>query len=374
MTLQIDVEIPEIMRTTYPIMIGSGLLKKIEAFLPESTGIIMIISDETVQHYYGTILKQSLIDSGYEVLSFAFPAGEASKNILLKTQIESEMINQGCDRYSVILALGGGVVGDIAGFIAATYMRGIAYLQIPTTLLAMIDSSVGGKTGIDTPEGKNLIGAFWQPTAVISDVLCLKSLPQQHLISGLIEALKIFLTSDPASLFFLQKHLDDILNYDEAILVDIISRAVRIKAEIVRRDEKELHERAILNFGHTIGHALEQLSNYQLLHGYAVALGILVEAKIAELQGILGAKHYAFIEALLYRLNIRPQELVIYDVNHILAATKVDKKKRFGQVHYVLLKDLGHVYHVEKQYVHPVPDMIIKQALSLYCEVDDERK
>ncbi|MCX7114833.1 MAG: 3-dehydroquinate synthase [Gammaproteobacteria bacterium] len=395
MSANIEVLLPGSRASSYPIWIGSGCLDTVASLIPKNKSTIVLMTDRTVKKYYALALEQSIKKAGHKTLLLSFPAGEKSKQIRTKLRLEEKMLAYGCDRDTLILAVGGGVVGDLAGFIAATYMRGIAYIQIPTTLLAMLDSSVGGKTGIDTPHGKNLIGAFWQPIAVVSDVNCLRTLSKKQMINGLIEAVKVFLTSDRGGLGFLEENLDIIISGDtpssraqrgisiekhNAILAEIplcarddgwlrndkltnlVHRAVKIKATIVASDEREQHQRAILNFGHTIGHAIELLSQYQVLHGYAVALGILVESKIAQLLGHLSAEHYAFIKTLLQQLDITANELKPYDVDALIQATQLDKKKRAGQVHYVLLTGLGSVYEHQGHFAHPVSDDVVKRA------------
>lgn len=362
MTISMNVCIPSTIASSYPIWIGSNLLENISLWMPKHGGTVVIITDTEVQKHYATSLENVLNQAGYKTHLYAFSAGESSKNIHTKSQLEEKMLLQGCDRDTLVLSVGGGVVGDLAGFIAATYMRGIPYIQIPTTLLAMLDSSVGGKTGIDTPQGKNLIGAFWQPKAVISDITCLQTLPKKHLINGLIEAIKIGLTSDAEGLRDLEQNLNAMLNLEEAVLIRLIQRAVQLKANIVQQDEREQHQRVILNFGHTIGHALEQLTDYQLLHGYAVALGILVESKIAQCMGMLDEHHYQYIKALLLRLHISTDELKKFDVNEVIKRTQLDKKNQSGRVRYVLLNGLGSVFEENNHFAHPVPDEIVKKA------------
>lgn len=361
MSQSIYVNLPATPHSSYPIKIQSGLLKNI-SWLPKNTQSVVIITDHWVKKEYGLALECALKKKAIKVLLLSFPAGEKSKNSKTKSALEEKMLAQGFDRDTLILALGGGVVGDLAGFIAATYMRGISYIQIPTTLLAMLDSSVGGKTAIDTPQGKNLIGAFWQPKAVISDIQCLKTLPKKQLINGLIEALKIFLTSDINSLNFLKKNLDSFLKLDEKIIINLVSRAVKLKAQVIERDEKEHHERAILNFGHTIGHALEQMSDYNLLHGYAVAYGILVEAKISELMGLLNPENYLLIKSILARLGITAHNLKKQDAKKMLKITKSDKKTKAGFVNYVLLEEVGKVHKKKNRFAHPVSDRIVLDA------------
>lgn len=361
---KLSVKIPAKSAFSYPIYIASGLLKKPKIWLGDTTQYdhIVIITDNQVKKYYGQTLANRLVADGYQTQLLTFPAGEKSKQQKTKQFLEEQMLKKHCGRNTLCLAFGGGVVGDLSGFIAATYMRGIPYIQIPTTLLAMVDSSVGGKTAIDTPYGKNLLGAFWQPIAVIADLSCLKSLSREQLIHGLVEALKMFLTSDLKSLQYATKNLDELLACNQNILKNVVHRAVTIKARVVEEDEKENNLRMILNFGHTIGHALEQISQYKMLHGIAVGYGILVEAKISEILGILSHKNYLMIQTLLARLGIVGKDLKKVDLNKIIQATKSDKKVRMGKARYVLLKNLGEVYTVKNTFAHPVTDEVVKEA------------
>lgn len=357
--IRINVHLKNRSPRTYPILIQSGLLTQ---WLPETGRRLVILTDHAVKKHYGVELQSHLERSGYVTDLYAFRPGESSKSIETKCRLEKKMLAAGCGRDTLILALGGGVVGDLAGFIAATYMRGIPYIQIPTTLLAMVDSSVGGKTGIDTPLGKNLIGAFWQPRAVIADLDCLKSLSQKQMMNGLFEMIKIFLVADPTSFTYFQKKLDEIVALEPHVLAKLLARSVKIKAKIVQADEQEQHRRMILNFGHTIGHALEQVSGYKLLHGYAVAYGMLVEAKIAQLMGHLDETQFACIKELLARLNITPKGLKKFDMRAVIHATQFDKKKQSGQVSYVLLAGMGRVVETQGHFVHVVPDRVVKAA------------
>lgn len=363
--VSLRIEFQPLKASAYPIWIGEELLANPSVWIPPKTGTVAIITDHWVEQTYASRLEKVLNLAGYSTLLFSFPPGENAKNSQTKDQLEDQMLTQGCDRDTLIIALGGGVVGDLAGFIAATFMRGIPYIQVPTTLLAMLDSSVGGKTGIDTPRGKNLIGAFWQPKAVVSDINCLHTLPMNHRINGLIEAIKIALTSDREALNRIALHLDAILNLEASALIPLIQSAVQKKAEIVGKDERESSQRAILNFGHTVGHALEQLSGYRLLHGYGVALGILVEAKIAQLKGLLDESAYQTIKNLFQRLDISGAQLKAFHIDEVIAATQLDKKKRKGEIHYVLLNDLGQVYQTEQTFTHPVSDEVVKHAFLL---------
>lgn len=367
---------------TYAILIESGLLRYPSTWLPRSLpplrgevprrsgsgedifSTIVIITDHTVKKLYGNDLADCLIKQGHEVLLLSFRPGEQSKNSLTKQKLEKKMFKNHCDRNTLCLALGGGVVGDLAGFIAATYMRGISYIQIPTTLLAMVDSSIGGKTGIDTDYGKNLIGAFWQPQAVVADLNCLKTLPYKHLINGLVEILKVFLIYDKNSFLYFKRNIKKIKISDELVLNNLIFRAVKIKTKIVKQDEQDHHLRKILNFGHTIGHALEKISGYKILHGEAVGLGMLVESRISNVLGILGDEDNKIIENILFELGISNKKLKKINVDKVIQATKLDKKIKQGQVHYVLLKEIGQVYKCDREVTHSVPDKTVKELFS----------
>lgn len=345
----------------YPIHIDSGILESVLTQVIKKHNNIVIITDSRVKKLYLKYLLRLL--NNKNVLSLSFPAGEQSKNQNTKIYLENKMLKFKYARDTLIIALGGGVVGDMAGFVAATYMRGIPFVQIPTTLLSMIDSSIGGKTSVNTLYGKNMIGAFWQPSAVIIDTDFLKTLTKKQLINGLIEAIKIFLTHDKKNVLYIQKHLKKIINGDPATLIKLIHQAVKIKASIVSKDEKESHQRKILNFGHTIGHALEHVTHYQMLHGFAVGLGILVEAKISELMGILKNQDFCIIQSLMKDLGVIFNDFKKKDINNILRSTKMDKKKINKQVHYVLLQSIGTVYTDKLNVVHCVPDPIVKKAL-----------
>jgi 3-dehydroquinate synthase len=349
-------------------------MKKMNKIMMQIPAQQFIITDDNVNKMYGEILASALKAPNLLLLSFL--PGEKSKNRQTKQYLEEQMIQNHCNRETLILSLGGGVVGDMAGFIASTYMRGISYVQIPTTLLAMVDSSVGGKTGINTEQGKNLIGTFWQPVSVVVDINCLLTLPQTHIINGLIEALKIFMTNDKDTFNYASHNIDHIVHKDIAFLKNIVERAIKLKVDIVSHDEKENRERLTLNFGHTIGHALEKITDYTLLHGYAVALGILVEAKISQLSGFLSCEEYQVIQSLFFKLNISGRQLKnLKNMNcdDIIRAAQYDKKSKKNTVRYVLLKKLGEVYNEDNIFAYPVPEAIVKKALFEVSEVQHGR-
>lgn len=371
---KITVQIPAIPATDYPILIQEKLLQQPHRWLPSFENIV-IITDHRIKRLYGQALAQSLKKAGRRLLLLSFAAGEKSKSQQTKQRLEEKMLQNGFDRNTLCLALGGGVVGDVAGFVAATYLRGIPIIQIPTSLLAMVDSSVGGKTAIDTPYGKNMIGVFWQPMAVIADTGCLQSLPRKQLIAGLIEAIKMFLTHDQNSFEWIQKQWNRCLSDDKKALQSAIERAVKIKAAVVACDVREQSgQRALLNFGHTIGHALEKITDYKILHGYAVAYGILMETKISELLGVISVADYNIIANLFQKLGIFAHDFKKYSVDDIILATKHDKKVRSGKTYYVLLKNIGAAFVSEQNYVHHVPDTIVKQAFKTMIGINNARQ
>lgn len=362
MKQKLKIKIPAKSVLSYSIWFGSNLLKQPKKWLSSKAVHYIVITDHTVKKYYGVTLLQYLRQQGFQATLFSFPAGEKYKNAKTKMQLENQMLARKYDRSAMILAIGGGVVGDLAGFIAATYMRGIAYINIPTTLLSMVDSSIGGKTAIDTKFGKNLIGAFWQPKNVVIDFDCLMTLPQRQFVNGLIEAIKIFLTCDQKYFTFIEKNITKILKRDKKLIRTVIHRAIKLKANVVQQDETELHLRALLNFGHTVGHALEQASHYKLLHGYAVAYGILLEAKITELMGNLSTENYQRIVNLFKKLNIHAKDLKKFSVTKLIQLMQGDKKSKAKKIHCILLKKIGAIYQPNKKIIHPITSKMIKRA------------
>ncbi|HEV2614646.1 MAG TPA: 3-dehydroquinate synthase [Gammaproteobacteria bacterium] len=328
---------------------------------------IVIVTDSNTHKLFAQELAHQL--KLFQPLILSFKAGEPSKNIHTYQRLISAMLKNKCGRDTIIYALGGGVVGDMAGFVAATYMRGISYIQIPTTLLAMVDSSIGGKTGINTPEGKNLIGAFHQPVQTIIDINYLTTLSQKQFINGLVESLKMFMTSNAKQFNYAHKNINKILSRDNSIVSKVIEQSIKIKLDVVHKDEKENNLRAILNFGHTIGHAIEKVSNYKILHGYAVGMGILVEARLSQLLGLLSDQEYQVIKKLLLKLNISAKLLKKLDIHKIILATKSDKKSKSNQTRYILLKKIGQVHIANNSYTHAVPDNLVKKAFMLASEV-----
>lgn len=352
----------------YPLLVGSGLIENLDKYLKKLPQVhrYVIITDKTVEKLYGKDLQKKMLKKGLQVDLVTFPAGEAFKNEQVKMGLDHALFKKKCGRDTMILAFGGGVVGDMAGFVAATYMRGIPYVQIPTSFLGMVDSSIGGKVGIDTPFGKNLIGAFWHPAAVIADLDFLKKLPRVQLINGLVESLKIFSTYDLDSFEYFESNFKKLVKGDVKYLQPVVAKSIELKIGVVERDEHEANERMVVNFGHTIGHALEYLSDYKLLHGVAVGLGILVESKISQLLGILSEADFQRIENLLGDLGIQKEMFKGYKNREVLRLITMDKKNRAGKLKLVLLKKIGEVYKKDGKFGHEVDVEIVKKALGFF--------
>jgi 3-dehydroquinate synthase len=330
---------------SYPIIIEQDLLDKIGSELHQSPFAkrYAIVADEHVASLFGDRLLASLHNNDIPAEMITFTPGEASKNLATIAELSSTLARMGFDRKDGLLALGGGVTGDITGFLAACYMRSIPFAQVPTTLLAQVDSSVGGKTGVDIPEGKNMVGAFYQPRAVFIDSQVLGQLPENELLNGLAEVIKYGVIYDRDFFKFLEMCRKDILALDLHILEDVIARCCKIKAAVVEADEKEADFRRILNFGHTIGHAVEAVSGYKLAHGSAVAMGMVAAAKLAVLKGILDQREKDRLEKLIHEFGLPvaiPQE---YDRSRIQEYFLADKKTIGGRVFFVLPTSIGKV-------------------------------
>ena len=348
---------------SYPIIIGMGLESElIRAVEREGKRRVAIIADTTTRKLFASRIARALKRAGRSVEVLSFPSGEHNKNMKVVARLQNELLKKHFGRDTLIIALGGGVVGDVAGFVAATYLRGVPYIQMPTTFLATVDSSVGGKVGVDTKYGKNMIGAFYQPRAVIADLSFVSSLSKEQIVNGLVEAIKKFMTSEKRSLSLAQKLDPKHPLKSPRTLQELVYRSVSIKARFVMKDEEEKNERRILNFGHTVGHAVEFISGYRLPHGFAVGYGILVETKISELLGILPPRERLAVRAYLEHFGIKSSALRKYPVSKVLKAIKGDKKAQRGVPHYVLLKSIGSVYTKGRQYAHAVPERVVRKA------------
>lgn len=315
-----------------------------------------VIADSRVAALYGQRALAAFEREGSAAQLFGFPAGEWNKTREEWARLSDEMLAAGFGRDAAVVALGGGVTGDLAGFVAATYMRGLPFVQVPTTLLAMLDSSVGGKTGVDTHEAKNPIGAFHQPRLVLADPDLLASLPAFQLASGLAEAVKAAAIADAALFGWLEEHAEALRAPDLDLLTQLIERAVAIKAEIVEEDPNETGRREILNLGHTVGHALEALGGYAVLHGEAVAAGMRIETRIGGLIGLTEEGTADRLQALLERCGLdRPVEQE-HAVEALLDATRSDKKARRGMMRCVFLSRIGQVARAaDGSFSHEIP-------------------
>jgi 3-dehydroquinate synthase len=295
--------------------------------------------------------------------ALVFPPGEPSKTRDQWARLTDALLDAGYGRDSGIVALGGGVAGDLAGFVAATYMRGLPYVQVPTSLLAMLDASVGGKTGVDTPQGKNLIGAFHPPAAVIADPRALATLPERDYRGGMAEAVKHGLIADADYFAWMEREAGALVGRDEAALTRLVRRSVEIKAEVVSRDEREAGQRAILNAGHTVAHALEHATGYGLPHGEAVALGLVAECALAEALGLAPAGLGGRVAALLERLGLPVRLSEPLPTDRLLQAMGTDKKNRRARVRFALPRALGSMDSGE-QWTREAPEAAIRQALA----------
>jgi len=323
---------------SYPIFIDDGHLKKIGADLSERRvgDTYCIIADDRVAELYGDKLLDSLADAGIKSELLQFPRGEASKTLQTISELASRLAGKGLGRKDGLIALGGGVTGDITGFLAAIYMRGIPFVQVPTSLLAQVDSSVGGKTGVDIPEGKNLVGAFYQPKAVYIDSGVLTTLPHEEMLSGMAEVIKYGIIRDHQFLCFLEDNKQKILDHHPEILGKMIHTCCRIKAEVVEADERESDLRRILNFGHTIGHAVEAASNFAILHGNAVAIGMVAAARISVAKGVLTDSEADWICSIIRKFGLPTEVPKELDRKAIKKYLSTDKKSVGGRIFYVL--------------------------------------
>ena len=356
-TLKVDVG-----HATYPIVIGSGLLgngELLNSLIPK--GDLAVVTNTTVAALYLEKLQATL--SGRRIAQCVLPDGEQFKTQQTLGLIYDVLVESRLNRDATILALGGGVVGDMAGFAAASYQRGVGYVQIPTTLLALVDSSVGGKTGVNHPGGKNLIGAFYQPLAVIADIDTLATLPDRELRAGLAEIIKYGCIWDPVLFAWLESHIDQLTGRDIPSLIHAIERSCQIKADVVGKDERESNLRAILNFGHTFGHAIESATHYEnFLHGEAVALGMLMASDLSHRLGLLDAHSLKRVRDLLARAGL-PAEAPPIGVSRAFDLMRMDKKVLAGAVRLILLDRLGHAI-VTGDYTQQALDATLREFVA----------
>jgi 3-dehydroquinate synthase len=335
---------------SYPIVIDSGCLQRVgEELRSRRAGKRYgIVADDRVADLYGAVLLDGLRAAGINAELITFPRGEANKTLQTIGNLAGRLALLGFDRQDALLGLGGGVTGDITGFLASSYMRGIAFIQLPTTLLAQVDSSVGGKTGVDIPEGKNLVGSFYQPKAVYIDISVLGSLPRDELLGGLAEVIKYGVIRDERFFRFLLDNRRGILDLDPDLIKKTVYQCCRIKAEIVSEDEREGGIRRILNYGHTIGHAVEGASDYTLIHGLAVSIGMVAAARLAVLNRLLSQEDCRRIVDILQSYDMPVEVPKTLDRARIKRYLLTDKKTVGGSVFYVLPTAIGKTVITDK--------------------------
>lgn len=348
---------------SYTIKIGGGLLHRLgaECVRLKLGARCAIITDTNVGRKFAKPAYNSLVRAGFDPSLVIVPAGETAKSLRSVQSCYDQLASHRLERKSFIVALGGGVVGDLAGFVAATYLRGIAFVQVPTTLLAQVDSSVGGKVGVNLKAGKNLVGAFYQPRLVLCDLEPLSNLPERELRAGLAEIIKYGIIHDARLFAKLERDLPRLLARDAKTLAEVVARCCKIKAEVVRQDETENGRRAILNFGHTIGHALEAISQYgKYLHGEAIAIGQVAAAKLSSAVAGLPTREVERIKTLFVQAGLPTSvKLNSNQLTQLFAAMKLDKKVSAGELNFVLAKRIGEVGWGLK-----VPEASIREALT----------
>jgi 3-dehydroquinate synthase len=348
---------------SYPVYVEAGALSRLDALVGQHLAgrRTVLIADAAVNEIYRT---GGLGAPAWKGETLTFPSGERSKTRETWASLSDSLLERGVGRDGALIALGGGVTGDLVGFVAATYLRGLPYLQVPTTLLAMLDASVGGKTGVDTPRGKNLIGAFHPPAAVLADPRTLATLPERAYRAGLAEAVKHGLIADEAYFEWMEAQAAALDARELDVLSRLIRRSVEIKAEVVSGDERESGRRAVLNAGHTVAHALERASDYELPHGEAVALGLVAECELAERLGIAPAGLRRRVAALLVRLGLPARLQRQVERASLLSSMWTDKKNRNDHIHFALPARVG-AMHGPPDWTTPVPADVIEAALAV---------
>jgi len=343
---------------SYDILIGSGLLDRPQCWhgLPASADAL-VVTNTVVAPLHGAALARALAPRHRRLLQIELPDGEACKDWQHLNLIFDRLLEAGCDRKTVLYALGGGVVGDMAGFAAACYMRGVPFVQVPTTLLAQVDSSVGGKTAINHPVGKNMIGAFYQPSRVICDLALLRTLPPRELSAGLAEVIKYGPIADPGFLSWIEAHVDALRACDPLALSHAVKRSCEIKAWVVGQDERESGLRAILNFGHTFGHAIEAGLGYGAwLHGEAVGCGMVLATELSARLGLVDPGFVDRLRRLVERAGL-PVQAPPMEIGRWMQLMRVDKKAEAGEIRFVVLDGIG------RASVRPAPDELVAEVI-----------
>ena len=362
-TAQVQIDLGE---RSYPILIGTSLLGNALTYqqLPKAA-TALVVTNTTVAPLYAAQLTQALRDHFAKVLQVTLPDGEAHKDWSTLQLIFDALLENGCDRKTVLFALGGGVIGDMTGFAAASYMRGVPFVQVPTTLLAQVDSSVGGKTAINHPLGKNMIGAFYQPLQVVCDLDVLKTLPDRELSAGLAEVIKYGPIADMAFLEWIEANLDALMAKEPAALAYAIQRSCEIKAWVVGQDERESGLRAILNFGHTFGHAIESGLGYgKWLHGEGVGCGMVMAAHLSQRLGRVDAEFVERLTTLIQHAGLPVKGPVLSGTDNAgryLDLMRIDKKSEAGEIRFVVIDGPG------KAVVCAAPDAMVREVIDLCC-------
>jgi len=338
----------DISGNNYEIRVGSDLLSRVGLWMKERglSGKAVIITDSNVKGLYATSLEEGVSHAGFDVTVLEVPAGEEQKSLENAGRLYQSLTDFYAERTTTILALGGGVVGDLAGFVTATYMRGVPLVQVPTTLLAQVDSSIGGKTGVDFGRLKNVIGAFYQPELVVDDMDTLKTLPEVEISNGFAEVIKNAAVRNRELFNYLEVNMAKARELHPSVMENIVLEAARTKAEIVAKDEKETGLRAILNYGHTVGHAVEAISNFRLQHGQAVAIGMMAAAKISKRMGFLQENELVRLDEVISKAGLptKMPDLTRDEKEKLLEVIKHDKKVMSGKVRFVLLKSIGNAF------------------------------
>jgi 3-dehydroquinate synthase len=349
---------------SYDIVIGAGVLNAASSYagLPRAAHAV-IVTNPVVSRLYEPLLREALQPHYRAVHTIEIPDGEIHKDWASLNQVFDAMLRLGCDRRTTLYALGGGVVGDLTGFAAACYMRGVPFVQVPTTLLAQVDSSVGGKTAINHPLGKNMIGAFYQPRLVVCDLATLDTLPARELSAGLAEVIKYGPIADAGFLDWIEAHVDDLIGRDATALAHAVRRSCEIKASVVAADEREADVRAILNFGHTFGHAIEAGLGYgQWLHGEAVACGMVMAADLSFRLGLVPQDFVQRLRTLCVRAGLPVRAPRLDGAEHWLALMRLDKKAEGGEIRFVVIESVG------RAAVRAAPESLVRQTLAACCD------
>lgn len=340
-----NIQLPLVIKKdfSYQIQTGKGIFKNLKNFVEKNLypDKVIIITDSNVFNFYEQKIKAELIKGSTNYYILTIPSGEKSKSQKIRDKLENEIISLKPSRETILIAIGGGVVGDITGFLASIVLRGIRYVQVPTSVIAQVDSSIGGKTGINTRHSKNLIGTFHHPSFVLVDTEFLKTLPDDEFFNGVAEILKSMLIGSKEGFEFLEKNVDKLMNRDEKVLNKLIEESIKVKVNVVKKDPDEKNLRKILNFGHTIGHAIESLSNYKLKHGFAVAEGIIVESYLSFLVNGLSEVDLLRIQYIVDKLNLDKNERRKFSFKKVFEKMSYDKKRINNQITFSLLNKIG---------------------------------